>query len=115
MITLQQEDDNFKFNVMFEDALNSRQNQGSNLELAVLTSMQASLQQLNTRVGTLETDLRAVKDIVKDIKHAEQITTTTLSFSMQSIYDKLEHVQTELSELRSSQRRQEEEEEEVQP
>ena len=49
---------------MFEVVLNSRQ--GSNLELAHLTSMQASLQQLNKTVKTLETDLRAVKDIVRD-------------------------------------------------
>ena len=83
---------------MFEDALNNRQQQGSNIELAVLTSIQASLQQLNTRVGTLETDLRAVKDIVKDTKHAEEITATKMSFSMQTIHDKLEYVQTELSE-----------------
>ena len=94
---------------MFEDALNSRQ--GSNLELAVLTSMQASLQQLNTRVGTLETDLRAVKDIVKEIKHTEQINETKMSYSIQSIYDKLEHIQTELSgALSLSQRTQDEEE-----
>ena len=82
---------------MFEDALNNRQTQSSNIELAVLTSIQASLQQLNTRVGTLETDLRAVKDTVKDIKHAEEITATKLSFSMQTMFDKLEYVQTELS------------------
>ena len=97
---------------MFEDALNSRQ--GSNLELAVLTSMQASLQQLNTRVGTLETDLRAVKDTVNEIKHAEKITETKMSFSMQSIYDKLEHIQTEVSGLGAlslSHRMQEDEEE----
>ena len=67
---------------MFEDALNNRQQQSSNIELAVLTSIQASLQQLNTRIGTLETDLRAVKDTVKDIKHAEEITVTKLSFSI---------------------------------
>ena len=100
---------------MFEDALSSRQNQGSNLELAVLTSMQASLQQLNTRVGTLETDLRAVKDIVKEIKHAEQITATKVSFSIQSIYDKLEYVQTELSGALRSSHTTQDEEEEVQP
>lgn len=104
---------------MFEDALNNsgRQNQGSNLELAVLTSMQASLQQLNTRIGTLETDLRAVKDTVKEIKHAEQITETKLSYSIQSIYDKLEHIQTGLSgafTIRSPHRTQEEEEDEEQ-
>ena len=98
---------------MFEDALNSRQNQGSNLELAVLTSMQASLQQLNTRVGTLETDLRAVKDIVKEIKHGEQITETKLSFSIQSIYDKLEHIQSEFSGALNSSHRTQEDEEEV--
>ena len=96
---------------MFEDALNNRQ--GSNLELAVLTSMQASLQQLNTRVGTLETDLRAVKDTVKEIKHAEQITETKMSFSMQSIYDKLEHIQTEVSGAFSLSHRTQEDEEEV--
>ena len=112
VIILQQEDDNFKFNVMFGDALNSTQNQSSNLELAVLTSMQASLQQLNTRVGTLEMDLRAVKDTVKEIKHAEQITATKMSFSIQSIYDKLEYIQTELSgALRSSHTAQDDEEE----
>jgi len=75
--------------------------------------MQASLQQLNTRVGTLETDLRAVKDTVKELKHSEQISETKLSFSIQSLYEKLEYIQTELSEaLRSSHRMQEEEEEE---
>ena len=94
---------------MFEDALNNRQ--GSNLELAVLTSMQASLQQLNTRVGTLETDLRAVKDTVKEIKHAEQITETKMSYSIQSIYDKLEHIQTELSGAFSLSHRNQDEEE----
>ena len=94
---------------MFEDALNSRQ--GSNLELAVLTSMQASLQQLNTRVGTLETDLRAVKDTVKEIKHAEQITETKMSYSIQSIYDKLEYIQTELSGALSLSHRTQDEEE----
>ena len=94
---------------MFEDALNSRQ--GSNLELAVLTSMQASLQQLNTRVGTLETDLRAVKDIVKEIKHTEQINETKMSYSIQSIYDKLEHIQTELSGVLSLSHRTQDEEE----
>ena len=93
--------------------MNNRQNQGSNLELAVLTSMQASLQQLNTRVGTLETDLRAVKDVVKEIKHAEQITETKISFSIQSIYDKLEHIQTELSGALLSPHRTQEDEEEV--
>ena len=78
---------------MFEDALNNRQQQSSNIELAALTSIQASLQQLITRVGILETDLRAVKDV----KHAEEITATKLSFSMQTMYGKLEYVQTELS------------------
>ena len=96
---------------MFEDALNSRQ--GSNLELAVLTSMQASLHQLNTRVGTLETDLRAVKDVVKEIKHAEQITETKMSFSIQSIDDKLERIQTELSGALSLSHRVQEDEEVV--
>lgn len=89
--------------------MNSRQNQGNNIELAVLTSIQASLHQLNTRVGTLETDLRAVKDTVKEIKHSEEMTETKLSFSMQSIYDKLEYIQTELSGLRSSHIRREDE------
>ena len=96
---------------MFQDALNSRQ--GSNLELAVLTSMQASLQQLNTRVGTLETDLRAVKDTVKEIKHAEKLTEARMSFSMQSIDDKLERIQTELSGTLSLSHRVQEDEEEV--
>ena len=82
--------------MILEDAVN-RQQQGSNLELAVLTSMQVSLQQLITRVGTLETDLRAVKDDTKEIKHAEQIYETRMSFSMQSIYEKLEYIQNELS------------------
>ena len=58
---------------MFEVVLNSR------LELTLLTSMQASLQQLNTTVATLETGLRAVQDIVKEIKHAEHITETKMS------------------------------------
>ena len=101
---------------MFEDALNSvsRQNQGSNLELAVLTSMQASLQQLNTRVGTLEADLRDIKDVVKDIKHSAQMTETKLSYSIQSISDKLEHIQAEVSgAFRLSYRTQEEEDEVV--
>ena len=51
--------------MILEDAVNRQQQGNSNLELAVLTSMQASLQQLITRVGTLETDLRAVKDVTK--------------------------------------------------
>ena len=59
--------------------------------------MQASLQQLVIRIGTLETDLRAVKDVTKEIKHAEQIYETRMSFSMQSIYEKLEYIQNELS------------------
>ena len=91
---------------MFKDALNSRQE--SNLELAFSTSMQALLQQLNTVIGTFETDLRAVKDIVKET------TETKMSFSMQSIYDKLEHIQTEVSGLGAlslSHRTQEDEEE----
>ena len=83
--------------MILEDAVNRQQQGSSNLELAVLTSMQASLQQLITRVGTLETDLRAVKDVSKEIKHAEQIHETRMSFSMQSIYEKLEYIQNDLS------------------
>ena len=48
--------------------MNRRLTQGS--QLAALTSMQALLQELNTRVKTLETDLTAVKDVVKEVKHA---------------------------------------------
>ena len=72
--------------------------------------MQASLQQLNTRVGTLETDLRAVKDIVKEIKHSEQIHETRLSFTLQSIYEKLEYIQNDLSGAQIQSRMQEQEE-----
>lgn len=83
--------------MIVEDALNNRQNQGNNFEIAVLTSIQASLQQMNTRVGSLETDVRAVKDTVKDIRHAEQIQETKLSFALQSVYEKLEYIQNEFS------------------
>ena len=67
-----------------EDALNSRQ--GSNLELVLLTFMQALLQQLNTRAETLEEDLRAVKDIVKEVTHAEHISKIKLCIIFQTIY-----------------------------
>ena len=67
-----------------EDARNSRQ--GSNLELVLLTFMQALLQQLNTRAETLEEYLRAVKDIVKEVTHAEHISKIKLCIIFQTIY-----------------------------
>ena len=66
------------------DAPNSRQ--GSNLELVLLTSMQASLQQLNTTVETLEGDLRAVKDTVKEVMRAEHISKIKLCMVFQTTH-----------------------------
>ena len=66
------------------DTPNSRQR--SNLELALLTSMQASLQQLNTTVETLKADLRVVKNTVKEVMHAEHISKIKLCMIFQTIH-----------------------------
>ena len=52
---------------------------------------------LNTRLGTLEIDLRAVKDTVKHMEYSEALKETKLSYSMQAIYDKLDYIQNGIS------------------
>lgn len=47
--------------------------------------MQASLQRLSTRIKELETQLRGFKDGTKDCE------TRIISFSMQSVYEKLQN------------------------
>ena len=76
--------------------LSGNQVQGTNNEAAALLSMQVLLQQLNTRLGTLEVDMRAVKDTVKHMEYTEALKETKLSFSMQAIYDKLDYIQSGL-------------------